>query len=624
MSRKDFKLLVMERDDLYLPKGWISAVYHPGSEPSEYEASEQSPWKVVSMKDNPIHERKRTKKDKLGKMRFDQSEVDMFIGNSIKKKKRKDVHFNKKNYARHNKPSTLPSGSTIWDYGPGRTYANPQAAFDALLSFQGASQFTDKHIIRGWTGKYVAATTSDPVLHIHGLVPTPVGGNEFVIDVEDGESVSFEECKYGIIGPLDDQEAIISDIHVQGLTIRVAGLGDDIGIASALPGIGGVLPFTFSFFHSVEDCNIYDGSGGGNDTIGFLSAKVIRPVVDRCRIMGFDYCLPSAPWIERLWSTLPSVKNSIIQAHESAFYFNHQTLGANNNFAYMILGHSIVRSGDRVFEQFGDATAAFIVINSILDAEQYILYHPDQGIGSILGGENDGNFYVYGTAFGLDKSAPYSFQFYREIYHSDAHSFDQVDPEIVETAEDITIEEDSPVFTVGIGLGYQGINNTVTSRGVIDVGPYQESTCTVFDPLTCGYCLVQEVIDSTGVEPADLEKEDNLDLNVLLCDWIGQATNIIDEYLQQTFELDAVPEGIRRACIMMVSNVVGVAIQRRKAPIVRINDYSVKLVQDQMLTDEVKAVLDIYLGTPPTTPSEGRLGIGTYTRTNDEDEFDID
>ena len=42
-------LLAIDRDDAFLPKGWVTAILSEGAEPSEYEKSAASPWQIVEI-----------------------------------------------------------------------------------------------------------------------------------------------------------------------------------------------------------------------------------------------------------------------------------------------------------------------------------------------------------------------------------------------------------------------------------------------------------------------------------------------------------------------------------------------------------------------------------------------
>lgn len=196
-----YTLLVIDRNDTFLPRGWVSAILPPGQEPSEYEQSGKL-WKVIQVPDRPP-----LQVDTDGEL--SSSPTRALIHNAGKITEAKNPGEKISSWAIEKGgllkpvpgPETLDrSHSTIWDYGTGRTYSTPQAAYDALYASVGASQFTEVHYIRGWSGTYYQAPSSN-VLYLSGSI-SPTRQYPLIVDVEDGEAVTFNnnggnECFQG-------------------------------------------------------------------------------------------------------------------------------------------------------------------------------------------------------------------------------------------------------------------------------------------------------------------------------------------------------------------------------------------------------------------------------------------
>jgi hypothetical protein len=103
-----------------------------------------------------------------------------------------------------------------------------------------------------------------------------------------------------------------------------------------------------------------------------------------------------------------------------------------------------------------------------------------------------------------------------------------------------------------------------------------------------GYCTPTDVINYCGVKANDLEQDSDNLLRSLIGDWITQADKIIDEILHKTYDpVMSAPQSIRNASMRMVSNMVLLSVQRRRNPIVTLGEFTVEMLQDIMLTDDI-------------------------------------
>lgn len=106
------------------------------------------------------------------------------------------------------------------------------------------------------------------------------------------------------------------------------------------------------------------------------------------------------------------------------------------------------------------------------------------------------------------------------------------------------------------------------------------------------YCTTEEVIGLTGVTPKKLklDGDDNEGLNTLLTKWISQAESLIDSYCHTSWT-DNVPGAVSNVCLRLVANMVALAVARRETALVKVNDWTIKISDDNVFNDSLKADL---------------------------------
>lgn len=109
------------------------------------------------------------------------------------------------------------------------------------------------------------------------------------------------------------------------------------------------------------------------------------------------------------------------------------------------------------------------------------------------------------------------------------------------------------------------------------------------------YTTAANIKLATGVYYGEFEETTNAsELDAVLDSWIEEIEDVIDEYCSRTWIGGTVPKGITRAATMMTSQVVALARQRRSQAVIKVGDFEVKLVEPEILTDEVKEILDLF------------------------------
>ena len=108
------------------------------------------------------------------------------------------------------------------------------------------------------------------------------------------------------------------------------------------------------------------------------------------------------------------------------------------------------------------------------------------------------------------------------------------------------------------------------------------------------YCTVEDVKRITGVTPENygLKENENKKLDDILNDWISMSTSVINRYVGYTFKKREVPPDVKLVCTILTSNIISFAQSRQETPIIRKDDWSMKLLDADFFTDELKSLLD--------------------------------
>jgi len=370
-------ILVVDKNDAFLPRGWISAVLPDGKTPTDYER-EAGPWKVMSVPDS------------AGLCPQREPGVPSLLPRALVleygdiKEVPRPAHLLAARLAspaalkKFGGPETLDrSHSTVWDYGPDRTYSTPQAAFDALLLQEGAAPFTETHYIRGWWGEY-GQGPSGFSLHLTTVAPNrtfplvvdAAPGGEVVMNGEAGDAV--------LVGEGVDHVAISS--------LRLSNAY--FGIVPADPNVGGALTKDWT----VNDCVI-------DQSRGVLSVGISTINTDRLRVretMVDGIAQTAVGGVEGLasdYSCRAEVSGCLLAA-------TYQALMSECDMDWILAGNTVVSR--RLVRHIGTRPLTITaMLNNVfrgIMANRYALDLPDLLPDSLRVGRSDGNVFYPATA----------------------------------------------------------------------------------------------------------------------------------------------------------------------------------------------------------------------------------
>jgi hypothetical protein len=128
------------------------------------------------------------------------------------------------------------------------------------------------------------------------------------------------------------------------------------------------------------------------------------------------------------------------------------------------------------------------------------------------------------------------------------------------------------------------------------------------------YSSVDSVVQSSGAKAKDLGFDDDDSLETFIEERLVEIKDLIDTECSRDFtDEGTVPGGIDRIALGMACDFLSMAMLRRDTPIVRIDDFNVRSVKDEIFTPEVIKSLQRY---------KQKVQLGIITIYDDDDEDD--
>ncbi|MFO8056106.1 MAG: hypothetical protein R6V10_02270 [bacterium] len=348
-------LLVIDREDAYLPKGWVSAILPDFAKPTDYEKSGRL-WKPVTVPDSPELSKKRASEPlalSASGLLYKEGSITGLSDPARIIKERLEIESS--SLKKVPGPEGLDrSHSTVWDYGPGRTYSTPQAAFDAILSQEGSTPFSETHYVRGWSGTY-GQGASGYVLYVNTVAPAC--GHPLVIDVESDEDVTLDD--EGGDGCLVGSD--VSRVRAEGLRLVRGG-------AAIVPTDNAMVADW-----RVSRC-VMDGSAGDMG-IGVFTYLADRLEVNNCRITGGS--------IEALGTlgTYPSDYRNLVLVRGCLLEGHYQSIMSNSELTLVLVNNTMAARRHGVKHE-GLKPFTLLMANNIFvpaDPEIECIHLADQG-----------------------------------------------------------------------------------------------------------------------------------------------------------------------------------------------------------------------------------------------------
>ena len=101
-----------------------------------------------------------------------------------------------------------------------------------------------------------------------------------------------------------------------------------------------------------------------------------------------------------------------------------------------------------------------------------------------------------------------------------------------------------------------------------------------------------KIFTGVNLETFDLEKEEELE--AFLGEVIGMATSMITDYCRQDFG-DNPPSAVKNVCLRLAANIIAQAAVRQDIDLLRAGEYSNKLLDSKVFTEDLKEDLRPYI-----------------------------
>ncbi len=131
------------------------------------------------------------------------------------------------------------------------------------------------------------------------------------------------------------------------------------------------------------------------------------------------------------------------------------------------------------------------------------------------------------------------------------------------------------------------------------------------------YSTPAKVKSYTGVKPGDLKAADDAALDNILEDWLISIKDLIDQDRKRDYHEEVaagkrvqIPPGIELIAMKIAANMVAQAALRRDTPIVRLDEYTLKMVPDEIFTAAIRRELSRY----PALPSFRMMRVDTSAK----------
>lgn len=128
---------------------------------------------------------------------------------------------------------------------------------------------------------------------------------------------------------------------------------------------------------------------------------------------------------------------------------------------------------------------------------------------------------------------------------------------------------------------------------------------------------VDDVINFHGLKPKhlNLERDDTEKLEEIVSDWILQSQDLINVYTNRNYTDGTVRDAVKNICLRLTSNMVKLAIANRDSPIIKVNDWTIATVPDEVFSEKLKHDLKPFI--KDSSNDKDSIGILAITGSDD-------
>jgi hypothetical protein len=366
----------------------------------------------------------------------------------------------------------------IYDYGPGRTYGTPQAAFNACQAaneVDGVPQnFHETNYIRGYGGAaYPGFASGEPVLRLvhsgtgRGVKPTQ--GSRLVIDRNGADSIEFADDQDAgcIVGGASDGTRLASHVTVDGINLHSSATATGRGLVVCPDRTGG----EFARDWVIRNLAIYASWHG--IVLGNLRSALLSAV----RFLGFAG--GAGVYADGSGGTYGAAAGGMVMLNCAARAEGPVVKLKGHSLAAAIVHGSFYSAGNviQLDHDNGSDSLDLILLDSILETrgESAACLATDFPELRLLYANANCYHFPGASARLLDlNGAGKNFNEFKSCYGQDANSLNQ-DPRYADPAAgDLSLRPDSPCLMFGRAATPAGLEGNERAIS-IDPGAYQQS-----------------------------------------------------------------------------------------------------------------------------------------------------
>ena len=112
------------------------------------------------------------------------------------------------------------------------------------------------------------------------------------------------------------------------------------------------------------------------------------------------------------------------------------------------------------------------------------------------------------------------------------------------------------------------------------------------------YSSAADVRQYSQIKPTDLGFATVQELDSWIEERLVEISDMIDEYCEHSWAVNEVPSGVHGIAREMGRNVVSLSVTSRETPVVRVDEWRVRMVEPEILTAAIRRALRLYRKKP--------------------------
>lgn len=109
------------------------------------------------------------------------------------------------------------------------------------------------------------------------------------------------------------------------------------------------------------------------------------------------------------------------------------------------------------------------------------------------------------------------------------------------------------------------------------------------------YSTPEAVKTRTGIKPDDLGLDTNAELDTFLVELLGEVSELMDRLMRKSYLAETtIPAGLNGIAADTASDSIREMIATRQTPVVRVDDFAVRVIHSRVLGPDIRERLKLY------------------------------